>query len=70
MMMKVMMTIGHRPVESQRYGIQLMNGIIWKGKFYYRDVLKLTITRAKSECNGNFYHIKVRDLPFHINPIL
>ena len=25
----------------------------------YRDVIKMTITRAKGEGNGHFYHIEV-----------
>ena len=37
--------------------IQLMDGILWSGKFYYRDVMKITITWIKGEGNGNFYHI-------------
>ena len=40
------------------YGIQLTNWILWNGKFYYRDVIKMTITRAKGEGNGHFYHIE------------
>ena len=39
--------------------IQLTNWILWNGKFYYRDVIKMTITRAKGEGNGHFYHIEV-----------
>ena len=46
-------------------GIQLTNWNLWNGKFYYRDVIKITITRAKGEGNGHFYHIEVIDLPFH-----
>ena len=48
--------------------IQLTNWILWNGKFYYRDVIKMTITRAKGEGNGPFYHIEVIDLPFHTIP--
>ena len=50
-----------QPLDS----IQLTNWILWNGKFYYRDVIKMTITRAKGEGNGHFYHIEVIDLPFH-----
>ena len=32
--------------------IQLTNGILWNGKFYYRDVIQLTITLAKGEGTG------------------
>ena len=28
-------------------------------------MIKITITRAKGEGNGHFYHIEVIDLPFH-----
>ena len=48
--------------------IQLTNGIPWNGKFYFRDVI--TITRAKGEGNGNFYHIEVIYLPFHRLPFI
>ena len=30
----------------------------------------MTITRAKGEGNGNFYHIEVIDLPFHTIPFI
>ena len=52
--------------------IQLTNWILWNGKFYYRDVIKkkITITRAKGEGNGHFYHIEVIDLPFHTIPFV
>ena len=31
------------------------------GKLYYRDVIKkITITRAKGEGNGHFYHIFIK----------
>ena len=50
--------------------IQLTNWILWNGKFYYRDVIKMTITRAKGEGNGHFYHIEVIDLPFHTIPFV
>ena len=50
--------------------IQLTNWILWNGKFYYRDVIKITITRAKGEGNGHFYHIEVIDLPFHTIPLV
>ena len=50
--------------------IQLTNWILWNGKFYYRDVIKITITRAKGEGNGHFYHIEVIDLPFHMIPFV
>ena len=30
----------------------------------------MTITRAKGEGNGNFYHIEVIDLPFHTIPFV
>ena len=48
--------------------IQLTNWILWNGQFYYRDVIKMTITRAKG--NGHFYHIEVIDLPFHTIPFV
>ena len=48
------------------YNIQLTNWTLWNGKFYYRDVIEITITQAKDEGNGHFYHIEVIDLPFHI----
>ena len=50
--------------------IQLTNWILWNGKFYYRDVIKITITRAKGEGNGHFYHIEVIDSPFHTIPFV
>ena len=50
--------------------IQLTNWILWNGQFYYRDVIKMTITRAKGEGNGHFYHIEVIDLPFHTIPFV
>ena len=50
--------------------IQLTNWILWNGKIYYRDVIKMTITRAKGEGNGHFYHIEVIDLPFHTIPFV
>ena len=50
--------------------IQLTNWILWNGKLYYRDVIKMTITRAKGEGNGHFYHIEVIDLPFHTIPFV
>ena len=31
---------------------------------------KITITRAKGEGNGHFYHIEVIDLPFHTIPFV
>ena len=31
---------------------------------------KMTITRAKGEGNGHFYHIEVIDLPFHTIPFV
>ena len=52
------------------YIIQLTNWILWNGQFYYRDVIKMTITRAKGEGNGHFYHIEVIDLPFHTIPFV
>ena len=52
------------------YSIQLTNWILWNGQFYYRDVIKMTITRAKGEGNGHFYHIEVIDLPFHTIPFV
>ena len=54
------------------YNIQLTNWILWNGQFYYRDVIKITITRAKGEGNGHFYHIEVHviDLPFHTIPFV
>ena len=55
---------------SKRVNIQLTNWILWNGKFYYRDVIKMTITRAKGEGNGHFYHIEVIDLPFHTIPFV
>ena len=55
---------------SLTYIIQLTNWILWNGKFYYRDVIKMTITRAKGEGNGHFYHIEVIDLPFHTIPFV
>ena len=30
----------------------------------------MTITRAKGEGNGHFYHIEVIDLPFHTIPFV
>ena len=33
-------------------------------------MIKLTITRAKGEGNGNVYHIEVIDLPFHRIPFV
>ena len=30
----------------------------------------MTSTRAKGEGNGNFYHIEVLDLPFHMIPFV
>ena len=30
----------------------------------------MTITRAKGEGNGHFYHIEVIDLPFHMIPFV
>ena len=57
-------------VWEERAGIQLTNWILWNGKFYYRDVIKITITRAKGEGNGHFYHIEVIDLPFHTIPFV
>ena len=64
-----------RPISDQNnldegYNIQLTNWILWNGQFYYRDVIKMTITRAKGEGNGNFYHIEVIDLPFHTIPFV
>ena len=53
-----------------KYSIQLTNWILWNGKFYYRDVIKMTITRAKGEGNGHFYHIEVIDLQFHTIPFV
>ena len=50
--------------------IQLTNWILWNGKFYYRDVIKITITRAKGEGNGHFYHIEMIDLPFYTIPFV
>ena len=50
--------------------IQLTNGIPWNGKFYNRDVIKVTITRAKGEGYGHFYHIEVINLPFHRIPFV
>ena len=35
-----------------------------------RDVIKMTITRAKGEGNGHYYHIEVIDLPFHTIPFV
>ena len=61
------------PSYCTRYSlnsIQLTNWILWNGKFYYRDVIKMTITRAKGEGNGHFYHIEVIDLPFHTIPFV
>ena len=49
---------------------QLTNWILWNGQFYYLDVIKMTITRAKGEGNGHFYHIEVIDLPFHTIPFV
>ena len=40
------------------------------GKFYYGDVIIITITQAKGEGNGHVYHIEVRDLPFHRIPFV
>ena len=57
-------------VRAPSYSIQLTNWILWNGKFYYRDVIKMTITRAKGEGNGHFYHIAVIDLPFHTIPFV
>ena len=37
------------------YDIQLTNGIPWNGKFYYWDVIKITINYH----NGQFYHIEL-----------
>ena len=37
-------------------------------KFYNRDVIKMTITWAKGEGNGHFYHIEVIELPCHRIP--
>ena len=50
--------------------IQLTNWILWNGKFYYQDVIKITISRVKGEVNGHFYHIEVIDLPFHTIPFV
>ena len=33
-------------------------------------MIKITITRAKGEGNGHFYHIEVIDLPFHTIPFV
>ena len=33
-------------------------------------MIKMTITRAKGEGNGNFYHIEVINLPFHTIPFV
>ena len=33
-------------------------------------IKKITITRAKDEGNGHFYHIEVIDLPFHTIPFV
>ena len=62
----------HKKLISTKYtvSIQLTNWILWNGKFYYRDVIKMTITRAKGEGNGHFYHIEVIDLPFHTIPFV
>ena len=56
--------------DFERLSIQLTNWILWNGQFYYRDVIKRTITRAKGEGNGHFYHIEVIDLPFHTIPFV
>ena len=56
--------------NNNKHIIQLTNWILWNGKFYYRDVIKMTITRAKGEGNGHFYHIEVIDLPFHTIPFV
>ena len=34
------------------------------------SLIKMTITRAKGEGNGHFYHIEVIDLPFHTIPFI
>ena len=49
------------------YSVQLMNEILCNGKFYYRDMIRITITItcAKGKGNAKVYHIEVRDLPFH-----
>ena len=52
------------------FNIQLTLWILWNGKFYNRDVIKMTITRAKGKGNGHFYHIEVIDLPFHTIPFV
>ena len=44
--------------------IQLTNRLLWNGKFYYWDVIK------NDHYNGNFYHIEVIDLPFHMIPFV
>ena len=36
-----------RSGQVLKYSIQLTNWILWNGKFYYWDVIKITITRAK-----------------------
>ena len=40
---------GLNPPKKNLLIIQLTNWILWNGKFYYRDVIKMTITRAKGE---------------------
>ena len=49
--------------------IQLTNGILWNGKFYYQDVIKITITQAKGEGKGHFYNIEVIDFTISQDPI-
>ena len=58
------------PETPELFVIQLTNWILWNGQFYYRDVIKMTITRAKGEGNGHFYDIEVIDLPFHTIPFV
>ena len=55
------------------YNIQLTNGILWNSRFYYRNLIRITITQAKGEGNANFYHIEVMhnvDLPFNRIPFV
>ena len=61
---------GNFPFNHSSNGIQLTDWILWNGKFYYRDVIKMTITQAKGEGNGHLYHIEVIDLPFHRIPFV
>ena len=46
----------HQEKWVSRNSIQLTKGILWNGKFYYQDVIKITITWAKDEVNGHNTH--------------